>query len=176
MKSEYMTVMDAGAPLFPAIPLIVVLAMPVLILAFAHVGRARDWHSSGPVKLLLWGIYLSYLPMVAFHYWTLWNEQSTARNATRMSVEAGPIDWPHVNQTPDGLFVDTNQGFTVNGVEFLYQHHRLRYFDFLLPSPQLVALPLRMHAHVRITYRGDGDDRQLLKFEIATRDMDGAHD
>jgi hypothetical protein len=176
MKPEYTTVMDAGTPVFPAVPLIVVVAMPVLIFAFMHVAKGRNWRSSRPMKLGLWCLYLAYLPMVAVHYWTLWSDQSTARNATRMSVEAGPLDWPLVNRTPHGLFVDFNQGFTVNGVAFLYQHHSLRYLDFLLPSPELVALPLRMHAHVRITYRGDGDNRQLLKFEIATSDMDGAHD
>lgn len=176
MKSEYTTVLDAGTPIFPAIPLTAVLAMPVLMLAFAHVAKRRNWHSSAPAQLVLWALYLSYLPMVAFHYWTLLTDQSTARNATQVSVEAGRLDWPHVNQTPDGLFVDVNQGFTVNGIEFLYQHQSLRYLDFLLPSPELVALPLRDHAHVRITYRGDGDDRQLLRFEIATRDLDGVHD
>src|SRR5882724_9313797 len=100
MKSEYTTVLDAGTPMFPAVPLIVVLAMPVLILAFVHVARARDWRSSRPVKLVLWALYASYLPMVGLHYWTLWNEQSIARNATQMSVEAGPLDWLNVKQTP----------------------------------------------------------------------------
>jgi hypothetical protein len=176
MKSEYTTVLDAGTPVLPVVPLIVVLAMPVLLFAFGYVARQRSWRSSGLVRLMLWGVYLSYLPMVAFHYWGLLSDQTTARNATQMSVEAGRLDWPTVSAMPHGLFVDVNQRFTVNGVEFLYRHHTLRYFGFLLPNTDLVALPLNMHAQVRVTYRGDGDDRQLLRFEIATRDLDGAHD
>ncbi len=176
MKSEYTTVLDAGTPAFPAVPLIVVLAMPVLLLAFGYVAKSRSWRSSGLARLMLWGVYLSYLPMVAFHYWSLLSDQSTVRNATLVSVEAGRLDWPTVRATENGLFLDVNQGFTVNGVEFQYRHHALRYFDFLLPSAKLVALPLQTNAQVRITYRGEGDDRELLRFEIATRDFDGGHD
>jgi hypothetical protein len=176
MKSEYTTVLDAGTPAFPVVPLVVVLAMPVLLLAFGYVARQRSWRSAGLVRLALWGVYLSYVPMVTLHYWSLLNDQSTARNATLVSVEAGRLDWPTVRATPDGLFLDVNQGFTVNGVEFQYRHHALRYLDFLLPGPKLVTLPLEAHVQVRITYRGDGGDRQLLRFEIATRDLDGAHD
>src|SRR5262245_5705825 len=139
MKSEYTTVLDAGTPIFPVVPLIVVLAMPVLLLAFAYVAKQRSWRSSAPVKLALWGVYLSYVPMVAFHYWTLLNDQSAARNAMQVSIEAGPLDWPSVRATREGLFLDVNQRFTVNGVEFQYQHHGLRYLDFLLPGSDLVA-------------------------------------
>jgi hypothetical protein len=176
MNSEYTTVLDAGTPALPVVPLIVVLATPIVLLAFRYVAKSRSWRPSGLVRLMLWGVYLSYLPMVALHYWSLWNDQSAARNATLVSVEAGHLDWPTVKATPDGLFLDVNQGFTVNGIEFQYRHHALRHLDFLLPSAELVALPLQAHAQVRITYRGDGDDRQLLRFEIATRDLDGPHD
>ena len=177
MKSEYTTVLDAGTQTLPSVPLIVVLAVPVLILAFAHVAKAREWRSStGPLKLFLWLVYLSYAPMVLYQYWTLWSDQSAAHDATRISVEAGRLDGPVVDRTPDGLFLNTNQRFTVNGVDFQYQHQSLRYLDFLLPQADLVALPLIYHAQVRITYRGEDGDRQLLRFEIATRDMEPVHD
>lgn len=177
MKSEYTTVLDAGTPAFPPEPLIVVLAVPVLILAFAHVARARNWRSStGPLKLFLWVVYLSYAPMVLYQYWALWSSQTSARDANKVSVEAGRLDLRAADQTPDGLFVETNQRFAVNGVDFQFRHQRLKYLDFLLPQADLVVLPLFHHAHVRITYRGEGEERQLLRFEIATRDMGGAHD
>jgi hypothetical protein len=176
MKSEYTTVLDAGTPAFPPEPLIVVLAVPVLLLAFAHVARARNWRSSaGPLKLFLWLVYLSYAPVVLYQYWVLWSGQTAAQDATTVSVAAGPVDEPAIDQTPDGLFVKTSQSFVVNGVDFQYRHQSLRYLDFLLPQTDLVALPLHDRPQVRITYRGDGEDRQVLRFEIATRDL-GAHD
>jgi hypothetical protein len=176
MESKYTTVLDAAVPQFPPVPLIVVLAVPVLLLAFAHVAKARDWRSSrGPLKPFLWVVYLSYAPMVLYQYWTLWTSQTSAQNATQVSVEAGRIDGPVVNQSPDGLFVETRQRFAVNGVGFEYRHQSLRYLDFLLPRADLVTLPQVQHAHVRVTYRDEGDVRQLLRIEIATRDLD-AHD
>jgi len=172
MKPEYTTVMDAGTPAFPTVPLIVVLAMPVLIFAFMHVAKGRKWQSAtGAIKLLLWLIYLAYAPTVFYQYWTLWRDQSAAQQANRISVEAGQLAQASVDRAPHGLFVNTFQRFAVNGVAFQYQHQSLRYFDFLLPEPDLVALPLIDHAQVRITYRGDGEDKELLRFEIATRDM-----
>jgi len=153
-----------------------VLAVPVLLLAFAHVAKARNWRSStGPLKLFLWVVYLSYAPIVLYQYWTLWSDQTAAHEATRISVEAGRLDRAIIDQTPDGLFVETSQRFKVNGVDFQYRHQSLRYLDFLLPQADLVPLPLTDHPQVRITYRGEGDERQLLRFEVATRDLD-AHD
>ena len=176
MESKYTTVLDAAVPQFPPVPLIVVLAVPVLLLAFAHVAKARNWRSSrGPLKPFLWVAYLSYAPTVLYQYWTLWNSQTLAQNATQVSVEAGRIDGPVVDQTPDGLFVETNQRFAVNGVDFEYRHQSLRYLDFLLPQANLVTLPQVQHAQVRVTYRCEGEERQLLRVEIATRDL-AAHD
>jgi hypothetical protein len=176
MESKYTTVLDAAVPQFPPVPLIVVLAVPVLLLAFAHVAKARDWRSSrGPLKPFLWVAYLSYAPTVLYQYWTLWNSQTLAQNATQVSVEAGRIDGPVVDQRPDGLFVETNQRFAVNGVDFEYRHQSLRYLDFLLPQADLITLPQVQHAQVRVTYRCEGEERQLLRVEIATRDL-AAHD
>jgi hypothetical protein len=175
MKSDYTTVLDAATPTLPALPLILMLAAPILMLACVHVGKARQWHVSKAIKLGLAAAYLSYAPAVLFQYWSLWREQTLAEEATNISVEAGPLGFATVQQAPDGLFVDTDQRFAVNGVEFTYTHRALRYFDFLLPQADLVQLPLRQHANVRITYRGEGEDRQLLRFEIATRDLD-SHD
>ena len=176
MKSEYTTVLDAGTSALPALPLILMLATPVLILACTHVARARNWHISRPLKISLWVGYIAYAPAVLFQYGGLWHAQNSAQNAASISIEAGRLDAPVVYQAPDGLFVETSQDFAVNGVAFQYTHRALRFLTFLLPQAELVALPLYDHAHVRITYRGDGDDRQLLRFEIATRDLGGVHD
>lgn len=171
MTSEYKTVLDAGTASIPPEPLIVVLAIPVLLLAFAHVAKARAWRSSrGKLQTALWLVYLSYAPMVLYQYWTLWYSRTAARDATRMSVEAGPVATAATDQEPDGLFLETKQRFAVNGVDFEYRHLSLRYLDFLLPQAELVALPLEKHAQVRVTYRDDGAQRQLLRFEIATGD------
>jgi len=172
MESKYTTVLDAGTVTLPALPLILMLAAPVLLLACLHVAKARNWRVSGPIKLGLWAAYASYVPVVTFQYWSLWDAQASAQNANNISVEAGRLDWSTVRQSPDGIFVDTNQRFAVNGVEFLYAHRALRFLDFLVPQADLVPLPLFQHAPVRITYRGEGEDRQLLRFEIATRVLD----
>ncbi len=175
MTSEYKTVLDAGTASIPPEPLVVVLAMPVLLLAFAHVARARAWRSSrGKLQIGLWLIYLSYAPMVLYQYWTLWYSRTAAREATRMSIEAGPVATPATDQAPDGLFLETKQRFAVNGIDFEYRHLSLRYLDFLLPQADLVSLPLEKHAQVRVTYRDHSGERQLLRFEIATGDP-GAH-
>lgn len=168
MESKYTTVLDAGAVQIPPAPLYIVLAIPVLLLAFAYVARARKWRSAtGPIQLLLWAAYLSYAPVVLYQYWTMWHGRTAAREATRMSIEAGPVDTAAVNRNPDGLFVETSQRFAVNGVDFEYRHLRLRYLEFLLPQAEFVALPLDQHAQVRVTYRHDGGRKQLLRFEIA---------
>jgi len=176
MKSEYTTVLDAGTSALPALPLILMLATPVLILACIQVAKARSWHVSRPLKISLWAGYLAYAPAVLFQYWSLWHDQSAAQNATSIAVEAGRLDAPAVYQAPDGLFLETSQDFAVNGVPFQYTHRALRFLAFLLPQAELVALPLLDHAHVRVTYRSEGEQRQLLRFEIATRDLDHLHD
>jgi hypothetical protein len=173
MASEYTTVMDAGSGSLPALPLILMLAAPVLMLACLYVANARKWHVSSPIKGALWAAYAVYAPVVLFQYWSLWDAQQMARNATVVSVEAGRLDWSSVRQAPEGIFVKTDQQFAVNGVEFQYNHRSLRYLDFLLPQADLVALPLFQRAEVRIVYCGEGDDRRLLKFEIATSALDG---
>lgn len=176
MKPDYTTVLDAGAAQLPPGPLIIVLAIPVLLLAFAHVARSRQWRSSGgPLQVALWVVYLSYAPMVVYQYWTLWHSKAAARDAMQMSIEAGPVDAAAIDRRPDGLFVEINQRFAVNGIDFEYRHQSLRYLDFLLPQTELVTLPLEQHAQVRITYRGEGGQKQLLRFEIAANGP-AAHD
>lgn len=175
MASQYTTVLDTGSGSLPALPLILMLAAPVLLLACLHVAKARNWQVSRPIKLALWAAYAAYVPVVTFQYWSLWDTQQTARNATAMSVEAGRLDWSSVRRAPEGIFVDTSQRFAVNGVEFQYSHRALRYFDFLVPQADLVSLPLIQRAQVRVTYLGDGEDRKLLRLEIATSAL-GARD
>jgi hypothetical protein len=105
----------------------------------------------------------------------LWNNRTQAREAMQVLVEAGPVGAAVIDQNPDGLFVETKQRFAVNGVDFEYRHLSLRYLDFLLPQADLIALPLARDAQVRITYRRDGGQKQLLRFEIATNEF-SAHD
>src|SRR5262245_57281034 len=114
MASEYTTVMDASSGSLPALPLVLMVAAPVLLLACLYVAKARKWQVSNPIKGALWAAYAVYAPVALFQYWHLWDAQQSARNATVVSVEAGRLDWSKVGQAPDGLFVDTNQRFAVN--------------------------------------------------------------
>jgi hypothetical protein len=173
MASDYTTVMDAGSMSLPALPLILMLAAPVLMLACLYVAKARRWHVSNPIKGALWAAYAVYAPVVLFQYWSLWDTQQMARNATAMSIEAGRLDWSNVHQAPEGIFVETNQQFAVNGVAFNYHHFSLPYLKYVVPQQDLVALPLFQRAQVRVTYLGEGSDRRLLRFEIATSALDG---
>jgi len=172
MASGYTTVLDTASGSLPALPLILMLAAPVLLLACLNVTKARNWHISHPIKLALWTAYAAYAPVVMFQYWSVWDTQQSARNATAMSVEAGRLDWSTVRKAPEGIFVDIDQRFAVNGVEFQYSHRTLRYLDFLVPQIEVVALPLFKKAQVRVTYLGEGEDRRLLRFEIATSALD----
>jgi hypothetical protein len=173
MASQYTTVLDTGSGTLPALPLVLMLAAPVLLLACFHVAKLRKWRVSRPISLALCVTYAAYVPLVMIKYWSLWDTQQMARNATAMSVEAGRLDWSSVRQAPEGIFVDTSQRFAVNGVEFQYSHRSLRYLDFLVPQADLVSLPLFQRAQVRVTYLGEGQSRQLLKFEISTSALDG---
>ncbi|WP_119301680.1 hypothetical protein [Dongia deserti] len=172
MKSEYTTVLDAGAAQLQPGPLVIVLSVPVLLLAFSHVAKARRWRSAGrPIQLGLWVLYLSYAPTVLYQYWTLWHSRAAARDATQMSIEAGPVAATAIDRQPDGLFIETSQRFAVNGVDFEYRHYSLRYLEFLLPQTDLVTLPLDEDAQVRVTYRSEGAQKELLRFEIAASDL-----
>jgi hypothetical protein len=169
MNSEYTTVLDAGAIQLPAGPLAIVLSLPVLLLAFAYAAKAGRWRlGTRPLQLVLWAAYLSYAPMTLFQYWNLWASRAEAREAVQMSVEAGPIAAAVTDEHRDGLFLETKQRFAVNGVDFEYRHLSLGFLDFLMPQSDLVALPLDRDAQVRVTYRHDGEQKQLLRFEIAT--------
>ena len=172
MASHYTTVMDAGSANLPALPLVLMLAAPVLMLACLYVAKARKWHVSNPIKGTLWAAYAVYAPVVMFQYWGLWDAQQSARNATAMSIEAGQLDWSTVGQAPDWIFVETDQRFAVNGVEFTYHHRALPYLKYVVPQEDLVALPLFQRAQVRVTYSGEGEDRRLLRFEITTSALD----
>jgi hypothetical protein len=173
MASEYTTVLDAGSGSLPGLPLILMLAAPVLMLACLYVAKARRWHVSSPIKGALWAAYAVYAPVVMFQYWSLWDAHQEARNATAMSVEAGRLDWSSVRQAPEGIFLDTSQRFAVNGVEFTYRHRSLPYLKYVVPQEDLVPLPLFRRAQVRVTYFGDGENRQLLRFEIVPSALDG---
>src|SRR5919109_3155958 len=115
MASDYTTVLDTGSGSLPALPLILMVAAPVLMLACLYVAKARNWQVSHPIKLALWTAYASYVPIVLFQYWSVWDMQQTARNATNMSVEAGRLDWAAGRQEAAvGVFFDTNQRLAVN--------------------------------------------------------------
>ena len=176
MKPSYTTVLDAGDVQLPPVPLAAVLAIPVLLVAFAYVAKMRRWRwFRRPAQLTLWALYLSYAPMVLFQYWSLWHGRTEARDAMQMSVEAGRVQDAAIDRNPNGLFVETTQRFAVNGVDFEYRHEELRYLDFLLPQTDLINLPLAEDAEVRVTYRRDHEQLQLLRFEIVKHNP-GAQD
>jgi len=167
---DYTTVLDTGALELPLLPLILALGLPLAIFAVTWITRTQA--AQGAIKIGLWSVYALYASMAAYQYWTLWNDQAAARQPDGTFVVAGVLDAPTVRQTQDGIFIDIHQRFAVKGVEIDYRHHMLPVADFLLPHTELVALPLKYHAHVRITYREDGPERQLVKFEMASHEWE----
>jgi len=51
MASQYTTVLDTGSGTLPALPLVLMLAAPVLLLACFHVAKLRKWRVSKPISL-----------------------------------------------------------------------------------------------------------------------------
>lgn len=167
---DYTTVLNTGATELPLLPLILVLTLPIVIFAVTWMTRAQAMQ--GAVRIGLWSVYALYASMTAYQYWTQWNDRAAARQPDGTFVVAGVLDAPTVRQTQDGIFIDIHQRFAVKDVEIDYRRHMLRFAGFLLPQPELVALPLKYHAHVRITYREDGQERQLVKFEMAAHEWE----
>ena len=168
MNSEYTTVFDAGQQAIPLLPLLALALLPLLVLAVLYGARAMLGYAPQGLKLTLWGLYAFHALAVAFGYGSLWQERVAARDAPDAIVETGRLLDSQGRGSISGIFVDATQRFTVNGVTLVYKHRDLLAIGFLFPNFEVVALPLIHKAHVRITYRGEGDDRQLLRFEIAS--------
>ena len=106
----------------------------------------------------------------------MWQNQSAAQDSANATVVEGRLADAWVRQKEHSKTTDIYQHFTVRGIEFL-QHNRQRSFlDFLIPRAKTPALPLIEGAQVRITYRGEGAHRTILKFEIAAADLAAGHD
>lgn len=168
MAGEYTTVFDLGQQAMPLLPLGLLALLAVFIAGLLFAAKRRIGRG---LALTLCGSYLSYAAAVGFGYWSIWQQQAVARNPAAVVVEIGRIQEPQVRGEGSGLYLDVHQRFTVNDEAFDYAHRSIRVIDFLFPNVEPVPLPLVHKAHVRVTYRGEGADRQVLKFEIATADL-----
>ncbi len=168
---DYQTVYDASVRVFQTEPAVVILLGPIFIFVCLYLGKLRRGHVPRSAKLYMWGAYLFYSVVAAGSYYQMWQDQSAAQDSANMTVVEGRLANAWVRRKEHSKSTDIYQHFTVRGIEFL-QHNRQRNFlDFLIPRAKTPALPLIEGAQVRITYRGEGQDRTILKFEIAAADL-----
>lgn len=166
MNGDYQIVYDAGQRVFELQPVFAVLVGPIIVVAIIAFGKWRRGHMPGRLKLYLWGTYLLYTALVIYGYWSMWQDQSTALDPRGIQVVEGRLTDGWVRQKSRSQTTDIYQHFTVGGVEFLHKNRRRKIFDSLFPRPKIPPLPLHEGTQVRVTYRGEGPDRKLLKFEI----------
>lgn len=171
MTGDYTTILDLGEQAVPLLPLALVAVLALLVAGLLFAAKRLTGRLPPSVALTLWGAFLFHAGVVGFGYWSLWRQQAAARDPAAVVVEIGRIAAPQIRGESGGVYLDLRQRFTVNGETFDYAHRRIRGVGFLFPNVETIPLPLIQQAHVRVTYRGKGEDRQVLKFEIATADL-----
>lgn len=171
MSNDYTLVFDAGQQELPLLPLAALALLLLIVLVFLVVLRTMRGHVPQGMKQTIWGIYLFHLAAVVYGYGALWHQRDLARDPTGAVTEIGRIAEPQGRGHTSGLFLDAVQRFTVNDQPVVYRNRSLRALGFLYPHFDPVPLPLIHKAHVRVTYRGEGDERELVRFEIAAADL-----
>lgn len=174
MTGDYTTILDLGQQPIPLTPLGLLIFLALLVTGLLYAARRLAGRIAPGLALTLWAAYLFHAGAVGLGYWSLWRQQAAARDPAAVVIEIGRIAAPQVHGENGGVYRDTHQRFTVNGETFDYTHRSVRGVGFLFPNVEPVPLPLIHAAHVRVTYRGKGEDRQVLKFEIATADLTDA--
>jgi len=176
MSGEFQIIYDASAPGFKFAPLLVVCALAVVFTACFRFVEAVVGEVSRKIKVITWGGLMLYALLVSAGYWAAWQQRNDALNATDARIVDGNLTDGWRRTTLHRRSTTTYQHFTVNGVEFVERDLAKSLEDFLFPLVNLPPLPLIENAHVRVTYRGDGEHRTILKFEIAAADLAARHD
>jgi hypothetical protein len=125
-------------------------------------------------RRLKWSVWIGssvYAFFVVAGYWQTWQGADDALLDARV-VEGKLADGERFQKKTGRRTWTSYQRFTVNGVEFEERDASRSIVDSLLPWVSVPTLPLIDDARVRIIYRDDGRDRDLLKFEIARADLD----
>jgi hypothetical protein len=167
----YEIVFDAGARVFELRPILMLIGMPVFIVLVLVIGKWQRGSVPGGAKTAMWGAYALYLGVVSLSYFGIWREQSEAADRTDARVVEGRVADSWMRTKARHKITDIYQHFTVKGIEFLQTDRERNFMDFLFPHRLFIRLPIDEGARVRITYRGRGSERTILRFEIAAEDM-----
>jgi hypothetical protein len=171
VSTDYTLVFDAGQQDLPLLPLAALALLLLLVLLLLAATRTRRGYVPQGWKLTLWGVYMFHVVAVFYGYGALWHQRDLARDPTGAVTEIGRIAEPQGRGNTSGIFLDAVQRFSVNDQAVVYRNRSLRALGFLYPHFDPVPLPLINKAHVRVTYRGQGDERELVRFEIAATDL-----
>ena len=171
MNIEYQVIYDVRVQAYQLGPLLVVLGFPIFILFCLAIARWRRRFVPTRTKVFMWGAYLFYAALVGHSYWDLVARQSAASDLAKFETVEGRLRDGWAKTKSDSKTMTLYQHFTVQGVEFLQENRRRRFTDFMIPRRHIPVFPLIEGARVRITYRGEGANREILRFEIAERDL-----
>jgi hypothetical protein len=164
---DYQLIYDASAPGFQLAPALFVVLFPIVFAACFYFVESLAGRVSLRIKVLTWGGYGLYALIVVAGYWMTWQSRSDALNVTDAKVVVGNLADGWVRTKVQRRHTETYRHFTVKGIEFLQRDRGTTMIDSLFPSTDPPALPLIEGARVRVTYHGEGEDRTILKFEIA---------
>lgn len=171
MNGEYQVIYDAAAPAFKVMPALVVLIIPVILAGCFYVVESAVGNVSRSLKWSVWIGYAVYAFLVVAGYWQTWQGSDDALFDARV-IEGRLADGETFQKKTGRRSWTSYQRFTVDGVAFEERDASRSIVESLFPWASVPSLPLIDGAHVRITYRDDGRDRDLLKFEIAAADLD----
>lgn len=171
MSGEYQLIYDARVQAYQLAPILVVLAGPIFVALCLAVGKWRRGFIPMRTKLFMWGAYAFYAVVVCGNYWDLFEHQSEISKLANVEVVEGRLTDGWAKTKSHSKTVSIYQHFKVRGIEFLHENRRRGFTDFMMPRREIPIFPLIDGAQVRITYHGEGPEREIIRFEIAASDL-----
>jgi hypothetical protein len=171
MSDEYQLIYDARLQAYQFSPILIVLFSPIFIFVCLTIGKWRMGSVPMRTKLFMWGAYAFYAVVVCHAYWDLIQHQAEISKLANVEVVEGPLTDGWAKTKSQSKTLTLYQHFQVRGVEFLHENRRRGFTDFMMPRREIPIFPLVDGAHVRITYHGEGTEREIIRFEIAANDL-----
>jgi hypothetical protein len=171
VSDGYQLIYDARVQAYQFSPILIVLFSPILILVCLTIGKWRMGSVPMRTKLFMWGAYVFYAAVVCHAYWDLIQHQSEISKLANVEVVEGRLTDGWAKTKSQSKTITLYQHFKVRGVEFLHENRHRGFADFMMPQWKAPSFPLIDGAHVRITYHGEGAEREIIRFEIAASDL-----
>lgn len=171
MNDGYQLIYDARVQAYQLTPIVIVLISPFFVGACLALGKWRRGFVPLRTKLFMWGACAFYATTVVYTYWDLIQSQRAISNLTQVEVVEGHLKDGWAKTKSSSRTTALYQHFTVGGIEFLHENRRRGFTDFMMPRRKIPNFPLIEGARVRITYHGEGAEREIIRFEIAASDL-----